>query len=229
MKTLPHRGKAPFFYSLVCLLLCLATARAETFEDDFDREDTDFTSVANSMLGDSYTVHRGKFSVNGGHLVTEAGAVGDKVLLLEHLRPALDSGGSLRASIDFMLSDFGGNVAVGLSYDYAPRGAERQCHVVRFRWEGESQSIQSLSVPGEGKSMTLPGNLQLQPGRWYTLALNGDSFPDLQYILSDKEGGEIASGFVNLSTIVPFGGAFAVVVDGDETQIRFDNLSVTTD
>ena len=217
--------------TMVCLLLLLPVARAESFVDDFNREDTDFSSVANSMVGDAYTIHRGKFGVIDGQLATEPGAVADKVILLEHIRPSLDSGGKLRCSVDFMITEFGGNVALGLSWDYV-EGEQRQFSTLRFRWEGESQSLQVFSsAPGEPPPMTsIPVNRRLEPGRWYSLALNAESYPNLEYTLTDKENGEIASGFVDLAAAtIPCGGAVAIVIDGDGTPVRLDNFQVSTD
>lgn len=215
------------------VLVLLPGARGENFSDDFNRADADFAAGAGGGIGPEYTIHRGKFGLNSGHLVTETGAVSDRVVLLEHIRPSLASGRKFQASIDFMIPEPWSDVAVGIAFDYAFEGERRRGSALRFRGEGESQTMQFITQdsPEEPPRVeTVARSFRIEPGRWYTLTLNGDSYPDLEYILSDKESGEVASGFVDLSAVTMHGGAVAIAVDGsDGNQVRFDNFAITTD
>ena len=225
-----------FLYLLACvgfMLVFLPSARAEKFSDDFNRADTDFAAGAAAGIGPEYTIHRGKFGLNGGNLVTETGAVNDRAVLLEHIRPSLSSGSKFRASIDFMIPEPWSNIAVGIAFDYAFAGERRHGSALRFRGEGESQTMQFITQdsPEEPPRVeTVARSFRIEPGRWYTLTLNGESYPDLEYTLSDKGSGEVTSGFINLSAVTPQGGAIAIVFDDtDGNQVRFDNLAITTD
>jgi hypothetical protein len=218
-------------------LILVGQAWAADYKDDFNRADTEWASEGGVIdaASEACTISRGKFRIHDGALVTDPEVDQEKELVLEHLQTSLQDGGRFEASVDFLVPEPMGDVAVGIVFNYKldgpPPGPRRLC-AVRFRAEGASQYLQFLEASSTQtlRGDTLARDLKVRGGQSYTLTLRSEGESFVEYTLKEAgaDGAELTSGRVDLTGSQATGGALGIHTTG-RGEIRFDNLSLSTD